>query len=679
MPGLVSSPPISLVEPVTEVLHGVSVTDPYHWLEDQNSKRTREWIEQQTQYARAYLENIPARDSIRKRVRELLDVETYDSLQKVGARYFFRKRLRHREQPCIFMRESPDGEDVLLIDPASRSTGDFTVVKPVQVSADGHLLLYEVKEGGETTGKFELFNVERKETLSDFIPHGYLRGFAFAPDCRSFYYVHEFADTRRPMRWAAYRHVLGTLSTEDVEIFVAEGEKNVRLHIIPGEDGLGFLVYRFLETTHTELYRWPFNGEGSPVPIVQDANYGLSPVFAGNRILALTDYAAPNLRIVEIVARDGVNPELVEIVPQCDCRIINWTVAAGRILVSYWRQNRSEIRTFTLSGEPAGIVVGSGCETIRILGSANAEQDEIFLERESFTQPTCVERCETRTGRRTDWAKRSIPFDSTLFESTQVRFSAKDGTGIPMFLAGRKDVLDSDCHPAILTSYGGYGISMTPLFSVLVAFLMERGCLFALPNIRGGSEFGAEWYDAARRRKRQVAVDDFLSAAEWLISNGKTLAARLAIFGGSNSGLLVGAALTQRPDLFRAVVCIAPLLDMMRYHLFEPRPLWREEFGTAEDPADFEAIKRYSPYQNVQAGISYPAVMLVSGHIDRNCHPMHARKMTARLQAASSSGLPIFLDYSETRGHAPVLPLSKRISSLTDRLAFLCDQLQLPA
>lgn len=229
-----------------------------------------------------------------------------------------------------------------------------------------------------------------------------------------------------------------------------------------------------------------------------------------------------------------------------------------------------------------------------------------------------------------------------------------------------------------MTSYGGYGVPMTPQFSVFVAFLLECGCLFALPNIRGGSEFGVEWHEAAKRRNRQVAFDDFIRAAEWLIETGRTEGQRLAIFGGSNSGLLVGAAMTQRPDLFRAVVCMVPMLDMLRYHLFDNAHVWKEEFGTAEDLDDFTALLKYSPYHQVQEGISYPAMMIVSGDADQNCNPLHARKMTARLQAANASEHPIFLDYSRHRGHSPVLPLSERIEALTDRMAFLCDQLQLP-
>lgn len=246
-----------------------------------------------------------------------------------------------------------------------------------------------------------------------------------------------------------------------------------------------------------------------------------------------------------------------------------------------------------------------------------------------------------------------------------------------MFLVGRRDVLKHRNSPTIMTSYGGYGVSMTPQFSVFVAFFMELGCLFALPNIRGGSEFGIEWHNAAKRRNRQTAYDDFLYAAEWLIRSGHTHPKKLAIFGGSNSGLLVGAAMTQRPDLFRAVVCMVPMLDMLRYHLFDNAHVWKDEFGTADDPDDFAALARYSPYHNVQKAVAYPATMIVSGDADRNCNPLHARKMTARLQAANVSEHPIFLDYSEFRGHSPVLPLSVRVNALTDRMAFLCDQLQL--
>jgi prolyl oligopeptidase len=677
VPGLVSAPPFSSIEPVIEILHGVPVTDPYRWLEDQDSPRTRQWIEEQTRYARSYLDNIPGRERIRERIREFLAVETQDSLQKVGNRYYFRKRLPDQEQPCIYMREGADGEDRLLVDPSTLGKGIHAAVKPLRASPDGKLLLYEIKEGGERTGKFALLDVESRTALPDILPRGYLRGFAFAPDGKSFYYVHEPAEAQKPFRRAAYSHVLGSDFKQDQEIFFAGWGETLRLCLISDARRIGFLVYRFLEKTRTDFYLAPWEGGATPEHIVQDAEYTFGPLLLRDRILAITDCDAPNLRIVELRRGRGDEQQWVDVVPESDSRIQQWAVAADRLLVSYIRRTVQQVSVFDLDGNKTGELPLRRGETVRFLG-ASPESGEHFLESESFTEPIAIERYSPQDGKRIPWAKRMIPFDSANYEHTEVCYKSKDGTEIPMFLLGRRDVLAGGCHPTILTSYGGYGVSMTPQFSVFVAFLIERGCLFALPNIRGGSEFGAPWHEAAKRRNRQTAYDDFFSAAEWLIQSGRTEAARLAIFGGSNSGLLVGAALTQRPELFRAVVCMVPILDMLRYHLFDNAHVWKEEFGTAEDPDDFAALAKYSPYHQVRDGVAYPATMIVSGDADRNCNPLHARKMTARLQAASVSAHPIFLDYSEFRGHSPVLPLSERIEALTDRMAFLCDQLQLP-
>ena len=677
MSELVSSPPFSPVEPVSEVLHGVTVTDPYRWLEDQDSPRTRAWIEEQTRYAREYLDHLPGRQKIRDRIREFLAVETYDSPQKAGNRYFFRKRFPDQEQPSIYMREGAGGKDQVLIDPAQLGEGNYTAVKPVRVSPDGRLLLFEVKEGGERTGTFKLLEMESRRILPDVLPRGYLRGFAFALDGKSFYYVHEALDSERPSYRSVCHHILGTEFSQDREIFHAGESEKLQLCLISERNRLGFLVYHFAAKTHTDFYLREFHNGTSTQTFVTSVDCIFGPLLIPGRILALTDCKAPNLRIVELRLQPKGEPEWIDLVPETDSRIHHWAVAGDRLLVSYIRGTEQQICVFDLEGNKVSQAPLRGGETVRIAG-ASPQNDEVFFESESFTEPIAVERFSPREGKRTPWAKRIIPFDSAAFDHVQVRYASKDGTEIRMYLVGRREVLAGGCHPAIMTSYGGYGVSMTPQFSVFVAFLIERGCLFALPSIRGGSEFGAEWHQAAKRRNRQTAYDDFLSAAEWLIQTGRTTSAKLAIFGGSNSGLLVGAAMTQRPDLFRAVVCMVPMLDMLRYHLFDNAHFWKEEFGTAEDSEDFKVLFRYSPYHNVREGVTYPATMIVSGDSDQNCNPLHARKMTARLQAANSSGNPIFLDYSPFRGHSPVLPLSERIEALTDRMSFLCEQLKLP-
>jgi prolyl oligopeptidase len=676
MPELMVAPPFTPTEPVTEIIHGIPVTDPYRWLEEQDSPRTREWIEQQRHYARTYLDQISGRDRIRERIREFLAVETYDSLQIVGNRYFFRKRLPDQEQPCIYMREGADGEDQLLIDPGARGTGKYTAVKPLRVSHDGRLLLYEVKEGGERTGTFELLELETRRRLHDLLPRGYLRGFAFAPDCKSFYYVHEGLGAKRPFYRAAYQHVLGTLSSDDREVFFAGEDEKIRLGLTADKTRLGLFVYHFLENTVTDIYLKPFEGESRPEPIFRGITYMLGLCLMDEKLLAITDREAPNRRIVKIRLRNNADPEWIEIIPESDMMIKNWFVVGDSIFVSYMKEMTHRILVFDFFGRNISELPVRDDETLGII-SSTPESDQLLLQTQSFTEPIGIFRYSAKSNSRTLWARRSTPFDSADYRHSQVWYTSKDGVKIPMFLVGRRDVLERSKNPAIMTSYGGYGVSMTPQFSVFVAFLMERGCLFALPNIRGGSEFGVAWHNAAKRRNRQTAYNDFVCAAEWLIENGHTHPEKLAIFGGSNSGLLVGAALTQRPDLFRAVVCMVPVLDMLRYHLFDNADVWKSEYGTAENPEDFVALAKYSPYHQVQERIAYPATMIVSGDADRNCNPLHARKMTARLQAANVSAHPIFLDYSKFRGHSPVLPLGERVDALTDRMAFLCDQLQL--
>jgi len=668
--------PFTPAEPVHDILHGVSVTDPYRWLEDQDSPRTREWLKAQKRYARTYLDGIPGRGQIRQRVQEFLAVETSDSILKFGTRYFFRKRLREQEQPCIYMREGADGHDQLLIDPARRGTGSYTAVKALSVSPDDRLLLYEVKEGGERTSTFELLEIDTRKRLSDRLPRGYLRGFAFAPDSKSFYYVHEPIGAARPFYRAVFQHVLGTPITDDREIFFAGDDQKIRLGLTSDGKRLAFLVSHFLDKTLLDVYLKPFDSNASCDQIVRGITCMLGLRLLGDRIIAITDHEAPNRRIVEIKPENTSESKWIDIVPETEMMITAWRVAGNLLFVSYVRDMARRICAFTLSGKQISDLPIPSDQTIAMIGGS-ADSEELLLQVESFTEPIGVFRYSPRSNTRTLWTRRASPFRSADYGHDQVWFPSKDGTKIPMFIAGRRDLLKGRANPTIMTAYGGYGISGTPQFSIFVAFLMERGCLFALPGIRGGSEFGVEWHRVGKARNRQTTYDDFLCAAEWLIESKHTHPKKLAIFGGSNSGLLVGAALTQRPDLFRAVVCMVPILDMLRYHLFDNAHVWKDEFGTADHPDDFIALAGYSPYHRVRDGISYPSTMIVSGDADQNCNPLHARKMTARLQAASVSTNPILLDYSKFRGHSPVLPLSERIDGLTDRMAFLCDQLQL--
>jgi prolyl oligopeptidase len=671
----VEPPPLSEIEPVTETLHGIPVTDPYRWIEGPNSQQTRNWIERQTRYARNYLDGLPGRERIRGRVRELLDVKTYDTFLKRGARYFFRKRLPGEEQPSIYFRDSADGEDQLLVDPAARGTGTYTAVRPLRVSSDGNLLLYEIKQGGERMGTFEILDVAQRKSLPESLPHGYLHGFAFAPDAKSFYYVHESPTGSKPLRHAAFHHVLGTGFEQDREIFYAGADVNLRLMLVSGTRQLGLVVYRFLEQTYTDFYVLGMGDTGPPIPVVRNADYRFAPRFAGARILAVTDKDAPNRRIVEVQPRKQPDPLLFTLVRESGAQILNWLITANHIVVSYFGSSSTQMDVFDSYGTRLGEIPCEQNQTNRLLTADPCGDEEVLFERESFMRPAEVYRYDVSSGAENLWAKRQ-GFSSITCACSRVTLRAKDGTQIPMSILGRRDLISGVPSPVIMTSYGGFGFSMIPQFSVLVTCLVESGCLFALPNIRGGSEFGAEWHNAAKHRNRQVAFDDFLSAATWLVDEARTTPSQLAIFGGSNSGLLVAAAMTQRPDLFRAVLCMVPITDMLRYHLFDSAHVWKDEFGTAQDSEDFAVLREYSPYHRIRDNVAYPATLLVSGDADQTCNSLHARKMTARLQAANRSAYPILLDYDAHRGHVPVLPLGKRIDALTDRLAFLSEQLQ---
>lgn len=674
MPDILSKPPFADVEPVTEVLHGIQVTDPYRWLEDQESPRTRDWLAAQSEFAREYLNSVPGRERIQQRIRDFLEVETYDSLLIHKGRYFFRKRLPCQEQPCIYTRGTVDGQERLLVDPSTMGGSEYTAVKPLAISPNGRILVYEVKEGGERSGRIELVDTDRGIRLPDVLPRGILRAFAFAPDSSSFYYAQDSAEQTAPIVPVIYQHRLGTQRHEDL-VLDQHAPAVVRLGLVAGSEYLLILLYHFHHKT-IDCYLQPFDSRKPRRQIATGIDYLFAPRIIEDRIYVLTSHNAPNLRIAELRLNADGTQEMLDFVPTRDSRILQWVTAGDTHVVSYFDGNTYRFLLFGSKGERVGEIPMSAEETAYLIGG-DPYTGDILFQSESFFQPTSIVGYSLAQKKRFSWSRQCQGLDRSVYTCKRVWYSSRDRTRIPMFIVGRGEVLERQHNPVILTSYGGFRHVMTPQFSVFVSLLMEHGCVFALPSIRGGAEFGEEWYVAAKRHQRQKAFDDFLSAAEWLVNTGIAAKDRIGIFGGSNSGLLVGAAMTQAPSLFRAVLFNGPLLDMIRYHLFNGAIKWKEEFGTADDPVDFEALWSYSPYHRVRDNVAYPGVMIISGDSDQTCNPLHARKMVARLQAATSSSQPILLDYNPYRGHSPVLPLGTRIEALTDRIAFFCNQLGL--
>ncbi len=678
MPPAVVAPPPTQSEPVTETLHGIEITDPYRWLEDQNSPRTRAWIEEQTAYTRAYLEALPGREQIRDQVKELLAVKGVISEPwNVGERYFFLQRQKDREQPVIVMRKGLFGKDTVVVDPALRVTGPSTAVAIAAISEDGRFLAYSVRQGGTDHSALEIMDLERNVVLPDKLTEGFCTGFAFAPDGSGFYYSHREVHDQRPDYRAVFWHGFGTDRSQDLVVFFAGEQPNLFVGILcsPEANLLAFPVFSNGKLPCTSIYlqKMPHGAE-HPNLLLQDIEGCFLPFFVRGQLFAYTDYAAPNFRVVHI---DLVSPDPArwrEVVPETDQRIQQFAVAGNQIFVTRIERFATSLEVFRLYGGAKGEIVFSAHGSIDLL-DPTMKSEKVFYSQTSICQPPSIRCYDPRQKKLYTCDEAELPLDGREIEVEECSYPSRDKTTVPLLLAARKDHLHLGPLPTFLSGYGGFGSCVTPRFTAFATFLMEQGFLFAVPALRGGSELGEEWHRAGKRENRQNAFDDFIAAAEWLIAEGRAVPGRIAIGGGSNAGLLVGAAITQRPNLFRAAICLGPLLDMTRYHLFDFAAGWAEEYGSPEDERDLRSLHAYSPYHRVQDGADYPAVLLISGDADTRCNPMHARKMAARLQTANRSEHPILLDYKPDWGHTPVQPLSTKIDALTDRLAFLCHEL----
>lgn len=674
----VQLPPTAACGSVTEVLHGVEISDPYRWLEDQESEATRAWIQRQAAYTRLYLDSLAGRARIRSRIEGLLGAEVISDPRKVGDRYFYLKRKRSQQQSVIMMhdeRSTAEEREVVLVDPAAKKPSGKTAVNILAISRDGQLMAYSVRESGRDAFAVEFLNVLKREVLRDGLPAGFCQGLVLSHAGDGFYYVHRSSGDSGPHRQAVYWHKFGTDRGEDREIFHAGDDPRTLVGISASDGGLllGISVVSLSETRTVDFYVSNLVA-GTTKKVVERMPGLFLPVFADDELVALTDWEAPNGRVVAIDI-ERPQPELWrDIVKQTASRIEDFRIAGQRIFIGSVVRGAMQVEIFDLAGHKRGVLPSPADGTARMLPCA-PDSDVLFYKFSSFTHPPITLCYDTRSEKEQVWSASEISINPAGWNVEKTCYSSKDGTQVPIFLVSQNSRPKRRL-PVFLTAYGGFGASMTPRFTAYATFLIEQGFLFALANIRGGSELGEEWHRAGKRRNRQNAIDDFISAAEWLLSNGLASPGRIAIGGGSNAGLLVGAALTQRPDLFRAALCLGPLLDMLRYHRFDLASDWIEEYGSADNEDDFRCLHAYSPYHNVEDGVRYPAVLLISGDSDTRCNPLHARKMCARLQAATSSGHPVLLDYKTNWGHVPVQSLDTRIDALTDRLAFICHELQ---
>jgi prolyl oligopeptidase len=654
--------------PVEETLHGVLVRDPYRWLEDRALPETERWIEEQRTRCKAYFSSCNILKPLQSRIQDFLNVEVADQPAKVGGNYFYRRRGRDQEQACIYMKAADTGPERLLVDPSCQ--GPFTSVGIHRISDDASLLAYEIKHGGGDTKQIRIVDVGSGHILPDSVGRGYARGFTFAPRLDGFYYCQESSSGAR--NHLIQFHPFSGL-TADRTVFDRPGDPGSRLVLIADSIHLGALwIHRYGPEQVCDFFVASRERDTDWRQIFVNKRLPHSPIIYSGRIFALSYESARNGQIVELTL-DG--KEIHTVVPEGETSPRQIVIAGGKFFIAYLERGRPRICIWTTEGEEAGEIGIPTDGTIQLLPQLVSTAESLFYTYESFVQPSRIYEHIVGTEEPLLF-NQQVPARQRNNLVVSVRsFVGKDGTAIPITLVARNGIAQSGLQPVIMTSYGGFGVSMTPQFSVLVTIMIELGAIFALPHIRGGGEFGKPWHDAGRARSRQTSIDDFISAAEWLCGEGITTPSRLAIFGGSNSGLLVGAALTQRPCLFGAVLCIAPLLDMVRYECFDRAINWQSEYGTVGDAEDFQALHAYSPYHHVRNDVDYPATLFVCGDRDDRCNPAHVRKMAARLQERARQCNPILVDYSAERGHSPVLPLSVRVQALTRRLAFLSKEL----
>jgi prolyl oligopeptidase len=676
--------PQTRTEKVVEKIHGVAVADPYRWLEDAGRPEVKAWVKKQNRYTRSLLDRLPGRDQIHDRLSALLDIGTLGTPHPANGRYFYTKREGRQNQPVLYVRQGLTGRDRSLVDPNTLAKDGTVALDWWFPSRDGRLLAYGLSMNGSEQSTLRVRDVATGKDLPDVIERTRYATVAWLPDATGFYYTRYPTPGTVPKgeenyHHHVYFHSLGHDPGKDALVFgegrPAEDMPSVAL----SPDGRWLVVTEDQGWAKSEVFLRDLTLEqASFVPVAEKVHAVYDVIVRNDRLYVRTNEKAPRYRLFRVDPKKPQRSYWKEVIPEGD-DVLESVAAIGDTLVgAYMHRATSRLRLFDRNGKPLKAEIKlPTLGTVAGLGGA-WDGHELFFGFQSFTMAPAVYRMDLparREQRLEKWQQVDATIDSSAYEVEQVKYPSRDGTKITMFLAHKKGAERNGRTPTLLYAYGGFNISLTPMFGASRFLFLERGGLIAIPNLRGGGEYGEAWHQAGMLGKKQNVFDDFLAAAEWLLKEKYTDRAHLAIQGGSNGGLLMGAALTQRPDLFRAVVCQVPLLDMVRYHKFLIARLWIPEYGSADDPAQFKWLYAFSPYHHVKDGTAYPAVLIEAAESDSRVDALHARKMAARLQAATVSERPILLRLETRAGHGQGKPRAKMLDELTDTWSFLFWQL----
>jgi prolyl oligopeptidase len=659
--------------------HGTVIKDPYRWLEDPDSEETKSWIEAENQITFTYLSKIPARERIKQRLTKLWDYEKYGIPFKEGDNYFYFKNDGLQNQSVLYTLKTLDGQPQVLLDPNQLSADGTIALSGLSLSDNGKLLAYGLSSSGSDWQEWKVRDIETGEDLQDHLKWIKFSGASWTHDHQGFFYSRydepnektKLEDVNYYQK--LYYHRLGTPQTDDVLIYHRPDEKEWGFSGGVTEDGRYLIISVWLGTDPKNLvfYKDLSNPNSEVVELINQFEADYSFIDYDDSVFYFrTDLDAPRGRVIAIDTKNSAKKMWREIIPQAAATLESVNILNNQFVADYLQDARTQIKIFDLTGAFVREVELPGLSSVDGFGGKRYDT-ETFYSFTSFTTPSTIYRYDMVTGKSELFCQPKVDFNHDDYETNQIFYRSKDSTEVPMFITHKKGIKLDGNNPTYLYAYGGFNISLSPSFSVNILVWLEMGGVYAIPNIRGGGEYGEEWHQAGMKQKKQNVFDDFIGAAEWLIAHKYTKPAKLAIAGGSNGGLLVGACMTQRPDLFGAALPAVGVMDMLRFHKFTIGWAWTSEYGSADNPEDFPVLYAYSPLHNLKSGTAYPPTLITTADHDDRVVPAHSFKFAAALQAAHAGDAPVLIRIETKAGHGAGKPTTKIIEEAADKWAFL--------
>src|SRR3984957_13559036 len=674
----------------TDDYFGTAVSDPYRWMEDVDSAELKTWVDAENELTQSYLAQVAGRGAMQSRLMELTNFERYTAPARRGTRYFYAHNSGLQNQNVLYWQEGLDGEPKVLLDPNTFSEDGTVAISGVGITDDGMLAAYSIADAGSDWVKWHVRNVTTGKDLADVVEWSKFSGASWRKDGSGFYYARydepaEDASEAEALKTAnyfhkIYFHKLGTPQSEDALVFHRPDDGELNLGAVVTEDGRYLVIHQSKGTSpNNELAVQDLHDTSKRmIRLIDTADATYAPINNdGSLFWLLTTLDAPNGKVIAIDLNQPGREHWKTVIPESTNKLSDISIIDNTFIANYLADAQSQVELHNLDGSLIERLALPAIGTAYGFGGLRKDT-ETFYQFSNFTTPGTTYRLDMKTRKSTLFRQPKLLFDPALYETKQIFTERKDGTRVPRVVSHRKGLALDGTAPTLLYAYGGFNISLVPEFSPSHVMWMEMGGVYAQASLRGGGEYGEAWHEAGTRVRKQNVFDDFISLAEWLITNQYTTPERLAISGGSNGGLLVAACELQRPDLFGAVGAQVGVMDMLLFDKFTIGGAWKEEYGSpSEDEAEFRAIYKYSPLHNIRQGVSYPATLITTGDHDDRVFPAHSFKYTAALQAAQAGPNQILIWVETRAGHGAGMPLSKRIEATVDQFAFMANQLHL--